>query len=266
MSTRLPVRGNALVETIVALVVLLPFLGGMVLLGKQLDIKHKSLDAVRYSVWERTVWSGSRKSDSEISTEALDRSFGDPRAGLVPVESLRAEGVSQNPLWRHDRQPLMPSISAISSNADDSAPPVGAGSFFMSGLAHGTGVVGAAATALQMDDLGLNRRSFANAEISANIEWPLAEETDEPLTQRATGAVLSDAWSPRDEADFGSRVDRITADELIETLEQPGRPIGMQALSKGGPLYGEGQYGWDPQLRPRSDALPSAYVVEREAE
>ena len=40
----------------------------------------------------------------------------------------------------------------------------------------------------------------------------------------------------------------------------------MQALSKGGPLYGEGQYGWDPNLRPRSNALPSAYVVEREDE
>jgi hypothetical protein len=61
-------------------------------------------------------------------------------------------------------------------------------------------------------------------------------------------------------------VDRITANELIEDLELPGRILSMQAPIKGGPLYGEGQYGWDPRLRPRSNALPSAYVVEREGE
>ncbi len=79
------IRGNALVETIVVLVALLPFLGGIVLLGKQLDMKHKSFDALRYSVWERTVWKGSGangKSDAEITMEALDRSFGDPQPGI----------------------------------------------------------------------------------------------------------------------------------------------------------------------------------------
>ncbi|HEY0684433.1 MAG TPA: hypothetical protein VGD45_19005 [Steroidobacter sp.] len=259
-------NGNALVETLMALVALLPFLGGIALLGKQLDVKHKSLDALRYSVWERSVWSGSDKSDSDIATEALDRSFGDPHAGIVPIESLRTEGVSQNPFWQHRRQLLLPSTSAISSHLSDGASPVEPGYVLMPGLAHGTGPVGAAATALQMDDLGLNRRSFASATVSANIEPLLAGDDRGPIIQRATGALLSDAWSPRDESDFGRRVDRITANELIETLEQPGRPIGMQALSKGGPLYGEGQYGWDPELRPRSNALPSAYVVEREGE
>lgn len=266
MVVKFALRGNALVETIVALVVLLPFLGGMVLLGKQLDIKHKSFDALRYRVWERTVWSGTRESDTEIRTEALDRLFGDPRAGLLPVESPRATGVSQNPLWHHHRQPLIPTSSAISSSDHDSEPPVETGRIFMPGLAHGTGPLRAAATALQMDDLGLNRHSFASATVSASIDSPLAGDDAELLTQRATGALLSDAWSPRDEGEFGRRVDRITANELIETLERPARPIGMQALSKGGPLYGEGQYGWDPQLRPRSDALPSAYIVERESE
>lgn len=266
MTVRPSVRGNALVETIVALVALLPFLGGMVLLGKQLDIKHKSFDALRYSVWERTVWSASNKSDGEIRVEALDRSFGNPQAGLVPVESLRTEGVSQNPLWRHHQQPLITSTSEISASVGDGESPVEAGMMLMPGLAHGSGPLGAAATALQMDDLGLNRRAFASATVSASVERLLAEDPGAPLIQRANGALLSDVWSARDEREFGRRVDRITADELIETLEQPGRPIGMQALGKGEALYGEGQYGWDPQLQPRSDALPSAFVVEREAE
>lgn len=265
------VRGNALVETVVALAALLPFLGGIVLLGKQLDVKHKSFDALRYSVWERTVWSGSgvnAKSDTDITMEALDRSFGDPSTGLLATEWLRSAGVSRNPLWRHHGQRLLtsPSSSAISSRLADSAAPVEPGHVLMPGLAHGSGPVGAAAAALQMDELGLNRNAFATATIEANIRSLFDQENAAPLTQRATGAVLSDTWSPRDENEFGRRVDGLTANELIEALQLPGRPLALQALRKGGPLYGEGQYGWEPQLRPRTSALPSAYVVEREGE
>lgn len=260
-------RGNAMVETVVALAVLSPFLGCIALLGKQLDVKHKSFDALRYSVWERTVWSGNAKSEADITNEALDRSFGDPSTGVVAVDSLRSEGVSRNPFWRHHRQSLLttPVGSAVSFESSDESMPVDVGYVLVPGLAHGTGPVGVAAHALRMDDLNLNRRSFASATIEANIR-PLLAHGDSPLTQRATGALLSETWSPRDENDFGRRVDRITANELIENLELPGRILSMQAPRKGGPLYGEGQYGWDPQLRPRSNALPSAYVVEREGE
>ena len=260
-------RGNALAETLIALVALLPFIGGIVLLGKQLDVKHKSVDALRYSVWERTVWSGSgahAKSDADISMEALDRSFGDPSAGVLPADSLRAEGVSRNPLWQHHRQSLLTPGNAISTRLSDGAAPTEPGYMLMPGLAHGSGAVGAVAAALQMDGLGLNRNAFTTVTVEANVR-PLFDDA-EPLTQRATGAILSDTWSPRDENELGRRVDRITANELIESLELPGRPIALQSLGKGGPLYGEGQYGWEPQLRPRSTALPSVYVVEREGD
>lgn len=260
---RSTIRGNAMVETVVALSVLTPFLGCIALLGKQLDLKHKSFDALRYSVWERTVWNGSTKSDAEIRVEALDRAFGDPSAGVVAIDSLRSDGVSQNPLWRHHRQSLLSAPASLHST--DDAAPVDTGYVLVPGLAHGTGSLGVAAEALRMSDLNLNRRSFASAAIAATIR-PLLAHGDSPLTQRATGALLSDTWSPRDESDFGRRVDRIVANELIEDLELPGRILSMQAPIKGGPLYGEGQYGWDPQLRPRSNALPSAYVVEGEDE
>jgi hypothetical protein len=260
-------RGNAMVETIVALAVLSPFLGCMALLGKQLDVKHKSFDALRYSVWERTVWSGNAKTDDDVTIEALDRSFGDSSTGIAAVDSLRSEGVSRNSFWQHYRRSLLaaPVGNAVSFQSSDDRAPVDVGYMLVPGLAHGTGPVGVAAHVLLMHDLNLNRRSFASATIEANVR-PLLAHGDSSLTQRATGALLSDAWSPRDENDFGGRVDRITANELIEHLELPGRILSMQAPSKGGPLYGEGQYGWDPQLRPRSNALPSAYVLERAGE
>lgn len=264
-------RGNALAETVIALAALLPFIGGIVLLGKQLDVKHKTLDALRYSVWERTVWSGSganSKSAADISTEALDRTFGDPSAGVSSLELLHSTGVSRNPLWGHHGESLLSAPhGAFSSRLTYGAPPVQPGHVLMPGLAHGSGPIGAVASALQMDELGLNRNSFATAAVETNIRAFLDDRAGAaPLSQRATGAVLSDTWSPRDEGEFGRRVDGIIANELIETLELPGRPVALQALGKGGPLYGEGQYGWEPQLRLRSSALPSAYVVERERE
>lgn len=260
-------RGNAMVETVVALAVLSPFLGCIALLGKQLDVKHKSFDALRYSVWERTVWSGNAKSEADVAIEAIDRSFGDPSTGVVAMDSLRSKGVTRNSFWRHYRQSMLttPLGSAISFQSSDDTAPVDAGYVLVPGLAHGTGPVGVAANALRMDDLNLNRRSFASATIAASVRPLLAGRDSPSLVQRASGALLSDTWSPRDENEFGRRVDRITANELIEHLELPGRILSVQAPRKGGPLYGEGQYGWDPQLRPRSNALPAAYV-EREGE
>lgn len=270
MRKKSAVRGNALVETIVASMALLPFIGGIALLGKQLDVKHKSFDALRYSVWERTVWSGSgahAKADADLAMETLDRAFGNPSAGLLASSSLQSAGVSRNPLWQHYKQSLLtsPSGSAITARFREDAAPVDAGKVFMPALTHGSGPLAAAAAALQMDDLGLNRNAFASATIEANIRW-LASSAEQPRAQRATGAVLSDTWSPRDENELGWRVDGITANELIETLELPGRLIALQALGKGEPLYGEGQYGWEPRLRPRSNVLPSAYVVDGEGE
>ena len=60
---------------------------------------------------------------------------------------------------------------------------------------------------------------------------------------------------------IGKRVDDLTTNELIEALELPGQPIAMQAIGKGKPLYGEGQFATEPDLLPRSTVLPSAYIA-----
>jgi hypothetical protein len=251
-------RGNACIETIVALVALSPFVTAMVLLGKQLDVKHKTYDALRYSVWERTVWS-SGKSASDITLEALDRSFGHPLAGLPAIDTLRSTGVSQNPLWIERARRLL--AEPPSGTQSDAAPPVQAGYALVPALAHGGGPLSAVANSLQLHDLDLNARAFATARFTANIRPVL---TDRPISQVAQGALLSDVWSSRDEAEFRRKADNLTADELVETLEMPARPLSMQSLTKGGPLYGEGRYSWDPDLRPRSNALPSTYITDRE--
>jgi hypothetical protein len=101
-------QGSALAETIVALLALSPFLVGIPLLGKQLDIKQKNFDSARYSVWERTVWrsdgASNRKSEEDITLEARDRTLGHPQAGVTDVEALRTDGITENPLWRNWRR------------------------------------------------------------------------------------------------------------------------------------------------------------------
>jgi len=132
--------------------------------------------------------------------------------------------------------------------------------------------------ALRLDSLNLTRRSFAGTSVEIGVRPVLRELTDrklslgdattagtahEQIVQVAAGAILSDTWMSRDENSLRQRIDDVTVNELVEQLELPARPIGLQALGKGRQLYGEGQYGWDPDLRPRSSTLPAAYIEQR---
>ncbi|MGH8177234.1 MAG: hypothetical protein ACREV5_13320 [Steroidobacter sp.] len=272
-----------MVETIVALLALSPFIAGIPLLGKQLDVKHKTYDATRYSVWERTVWrsdgASNRKSEADILLETRDRTLGHPRAAMLAVSSLRTEGITENPLWRDPQRERLLDYddngAPVALTHDERAAPVEVGYILVPGLAYGEGPISAIAAALQVDDLDLNRRAFANTSVSVGVRPVLSRIADQPRTlgmrnapqhqhaqvvHRAAGAVLSDTWSANDENSLRRRVDDLTTNELIEALELPSRPIGMQALGRGRPLYGEGQYAWDPDLRPSSSTLPAAYI------
>ncbi|MDY0067189.1 MAG: hypothetical protein RBS02_12475 [Steroidobacteraceae bacterium] len=272
-------------ETVLALLALTPFIIGAPLLGKQLDIKHKSMDAARYGVWERTVWrshgSSNRKGDLELLLELRDRTLGNPRAGITPVAHLQSHGISENPLWRDGQRRRLLDYEETGAPAsvahEDERAPVDVGTLLAPAIAHGGGPLSSAEGLLQVSALGLDRRSFASNETAVAIRPFIAQvvgrrrldavhEPDEApvrLLQSASGAILSDAWSVSDEDDFRRRVDRVTVDELIDTLQRPGRAIGMQALGRGRPLYGEGQYGWDPDLRVRSEVLPAAYIERK---
>jgi hypothetical protein len=279
-------RGHAIAETLVALLALSPFIVGLPLLGKQLDIKHKSLDAARYAVWERSVWqsdgAANRKTPEEILLEARDRTLGDPQVGVVAVDQLYASGVTENRFWldrsrerlidyRNNRAPIALALEQRAASTE-------IGQFFVPGLAHGEGALAAAVQVLQVEHLGLRRRALAHADISIGVRPLLSEraqtkttlgarermEAEIPsLTHRARGALLSDTWSARDEDEFRTRVDRVTPNEALAALELPARAIGVNALGKGRMLYGEGQFAWEPELRPYSSTLPAAFLRRR---
>jgi hypothetical protein len=278
-------RGNAIAEVIVALLALMPFLIGLPWLGKQLDIKHKSLDAARYAVWERTVWrsTGSNgKSPEEIALEARDRVFGHPRAPIVAADTLSSAGITENPLWYdHANARLLDhrnGAQAIGLDERRDRDPVEVGRWFVPSFAYGGGALATAASVLQVNDLGLTRDSFVSATANAAVRpmlqaWaragvsllrPSADAADEPpLIQTANAAILSDSWSARDETEFRRRVDELTMNEFVETIELPSRVLAQNAIGPGEPLFGEGQFAWEADLRPSSAALPRAYVERR---
>lgn len=264
MKPGLRIRGNALLETLVALLALTPFIGGIVLLGKQLDVKHKTYEAARYSVWERTVWRSdgiaNRKLDADIALESRDRILGDPRAALAASAVLGATGVTENPLWHdaHLERMLDHEGGAAFESSTNRRAPLETGYVLLPGIAHGEGVLRAVEDALQVSSLDLDRRTFVESGVAIGLRALLA---DQKVIHRANAAVLSDTWSPRDEHVLQARIDNLTTNELIEALERPGRPLGLQAPAKGEPLFGEGQFGWDADLRPRSNTLPSAYMA-----
>jgi hypothetical protein len=280
-------RGTAITEVIVALLALAPFLIGIPLLGKQLDIKHKDIDAARYAVWERTVWrnSGSnRKEPNDIALEARDRILGDPRASVIAVDRLRGEGITENRLWRDfaNRRLLDydGNTQPVEVEQQAAREPVEVGYLFVPAFVYGGGMMSAAGAVMQVRELGMDPRSFATAEarvslrptlqarartsISLRRELPRESDVDEPpLVQRASAAILSDSWSSRDESEFRRRVDDLTINEFVQSAELPSRVLALNALDKGEPLFGEGQFAWEADLRPSSTTLPAAYVERR---
>jgi hypothetical protein len=284
LASRLAI-GSAMTETLVALLAFAPFVAAIPLLGKQVDIKQKTFDAARYSVWERSVWRNSgtanRKSEEQLILEARDRVLGDPRTGMLDVDALSNAGITENPLWRDGARRRLIDYqderSGIEMTFDQAQAPVDVGYVLVPGVAYGEGPLASIANVLQVEDLNLSRRSFASATLALAVRPKLADaarvrrtlgtkvaaEGDvDAIIQRANGAVLSDTWSAADENDFRRRVDRLTTDELIENLEVPARAIGSMARGKGQLLYGEGQFAWDPDLQPNSTTLPRAYVRE----
>jgi hypothetical protein len=229
MAIRLHVRkrmlGHALAETIVALLALMPFLLGVPLLGKQLDIKHKTFDAARYSAWERTVWRSDGahnvKNPEDIALEMRDRVFGDPRVVLLDVSDLHARGITENRLWTDQRRERLldhdRSAGAVAFDADQRPAPVEVGHFLVPGLAYGTGPVASGAQILGVAESRLRSARLCDcaghglgtpvlAELAAHAPSLGRRDRERPqpnpLVHEVKGGILSDTWAPAAEAEF----------------------------------------------------------------
>ena len=107
-------NGSAATEFVISLTVFVPLFLSIPLLGKYADIKHKNIEASRYAVWERTIWSDEgaswnddeeSKSDEQIHLE-MDR-----RLFSHPLQSMHHTDNTVNPLWaNHKGESLLANV------------------------------------------------------------------------------------------------------------------------------------------------------------
>lgn len=92
-------RGNALVETIILVGVMVPLFGALPLLGKISDVNNTTIQSSRYVAWERTISDTSKKSTESISTEVNNRFLAKPDLQIKSNQGALTGSDAQNPFW-----------------------------------------------------------------------------------------------------------------------------------------------------------------------
>lgn len=284
-------EGQALSETLVAFVVLVPIFMLIPYLGKYLDVKHKAEDSARYVLWERTVFSDpgasweaeeNQKSDARLKREVRARFLEEPRAPIA----ARTNAAERNPLWEdHTGGDLVPldsfdvvigesrepfpyglrgssilgkpeSLSLFGSLAQDGLP-------LLNQLGSLSDLLGGA-----LDfTLGLNTRGFVTSRVTLPVvDLPVftrigatldIDVADGQRTLSADGALLTDHWTPGTERNYRDRLDGLIIDEIVSLLVAPGTfTFGFF------PVFIEGLDGQNPTLETESRVLPERYINE----
>lgn len=279
-------HGQALTETLVSLLALVPLFIIVPYIGKYLDVKHKVADATRYSVWERTIWSDpgaelgsgeNSKSDADIALELNDRILSDPRSLVRSPTRFTQADVSDNPLWvDYVAEPLV-ALRAYQPAATGSVVSEAALNEEQEPIEYGPSTALVAfggipfSGALGLSDelgLGVNERGFAASGITVPLV-PLPDfkfsgvavdiqrptQADAPINMAQTAAALTDGWMPGSENNFRDRLDGLVTDEPLQLIVNPGTfTFGVF------PAFIEGLDGQNPQLESETEVIPFTYL------
>lgn len=255
------IRGSASIEFLIAGMVAVPLFLLVPLIGKQLDTDFRTVQAARYSAWERTIWgeAGSvAKSRGAIGLEVNDRFFGHRSASISRVETVSAEGVTEEPLWRdHKGTSLLANagtgLPGDGSNIQQRAVPGGGHSAVVRNFAGG-----GTASILGLGGLGLNTNGYLVSQVTLPLDLDLGAAGRVSVTERADAAILTDAWT----AD-SNRLNRATS----LTLQTPVRAlvnVGTIVFGSGpaGLFFTEARAGQNADFTPDGNVVPLAYYKE----
>ncbi len=249
-------RGQALAELLVVLLVLVPIVVALPLLARYADARQRTLEAARYAAWERTVWADpetpwgegeNTKSDAEIATEIDERLLGG------------------SPVYDADAGTPRVTVSSVVGATPVSTPALRtlAHGLSLGGVIEGVdgvlGALGGCGVGIDIEHgLGLPRDTFATMTVDVPVRGALTG-TD-AVTLREAGAVLAVPWSSATEDVFRARIDRLALDEPLACIVALGWPFAVIAVGKGKALFGEGQFGLDVEPAADSTVLLSDYV------
>lgn len=92
-------NGSASIEGIIVLWILVPIVFGVVMIGKLIDLRQTSEQAVRYATWQSTVTDRASLADTQSHT-IKNRFFSDSSVPILTANAADQQGqVEQNALW-----------------------------------------------------------------------------------------------------------------------------------------------------------------------
>ena len=219
-------RGQALVETLVATIVLVPLVLLVVWLGKVQSLRQASISASRTLAFECTArpdTCADPAGGAQLADEVRRRAFSRVDAGILSADRLPDDAPSgeRNPLWvDRANRPLLERFSDVGVRVDRERFDAGAS---LVGSRAGSLVADAAAFLAERAGPGRFGLDLADglvdAKVQANVSATrtatdfLAQLDSIPLRVKAHTAVLTDAWNASgpygsDARSVQSRVDR----------------------------------------------------------
>ncbi len=256
MGNRRKIAGQSMVEFVIWGSVFMVVLVSLPMVAKISDIKNKHMEATRYAVWERTVWSSDRKQDSALAAETDLRVMGHP------VQALTATGRQPHPFWTHRGKEVLQGEQNNSANSVvtltyKEAPGENAA---VKEFAYDSSV-----------NLKLEGRGVATVSVQTSIidryneDGQYVEDTNDVFTMESNAAILTDAWSLDTEGQYKDRVDDLA---LIKDVVSPVAAFGefagrMLTLPGTNWFYGEGRDASDVSLPVYSEVIDDKYVKDK---
>ena len=268
--------GQALTEVLVSLIFFAPVFLLVPIIGKYLDIKQKTIEASRYAVWERSVWSDpgsvwdsgeNTKNDEEIGTEVDRRFFGHLSQLISDKSAFSHNGIVENPMWTT----VDTAIDTGSNTTQNNNAPTSLELPILNGVKVGTKTLRSYAeitenkapssildepvnfiadeiVEIPIVDTELGMKILVNDYAIATISAPVKNyiDSNKDLIIQARSALLTNTWSAPDESRFHQRVDKLVADEIVDDTVKLARGVYVAGqfaslISDGDELYTDGK-------------------------
>ena len=167
-------NGNAMAEFVVVAAILVPAVLAIPVLSKITDTNLASVQASRYSVWERTIFDSGDKSDAVITVEARNRFFAREDLFIETEDELLVGDDAKRTFWETIRTDDVQAESLISESGAavvivtrNESIPSGTGADI---LADGISAAGSAMDGMIPDaEWDLERRGFYIAEVTSEV-------------------------------------------------------------------------------------------------
>lgn len=269
------VRGQATAETvIVSLFFLVPFFLMILLVGKFIDMRSTTLQAARYTAFERTVYSASgnerdatmaRLTDVQLANAVKMRFFSGNVTAITQAQNDSVSAFANNPLWvDQGGNQLVGNATAITATATGAAEP---GSFATDAALDVTlqplrNLVGAG-FALTLD-------KYYTASVAVQPKMPVGPVDyvallgNAPLAFSARTTLLADGWSATDETYERCQAATLVPTSIFGKLDNDckTRPKALAEIGKALSAF-QGMLGYlIPDLGPQSKGPPGFGYID----